>query len=370
MILNRGDSELRAALNGLLGDPQPEVRKAVVKALGELQEKQSVPAIVTALNDNDPSVQAEVFSALQKIPQHVSDEDWAKLAVRAEVIAAANLSGPLHTGALEVLETAGEKSIAQADQLQLQGKAPQAEALLLDALKKVPDSKNLNFRLGRFYFDNEQQAKGIEILEKNGFVLRIKKLSPLPTIDGDLSDECWKSAPLINKFYQCLNTYLIKPGEGKADIKVGYSDDAIYIAYKAFETSTAGIRRNVKNRDADVYLDDCTEIFFDTEHGYKKFYQVIINSLGTVEDILREGRNSMDNKWNANVEVKTKVEPTFWTLEAKIPVADMKAIAKPGTIWGFNITTTRCGNLSEQGQWVPTYGASARPDKFGFLIFE
>jgi thioredoxin-like negative regulator of GroEL len=369
MTLNQGDASVRATLHGLIRDPQVEVRRAAIKALGDLQEKQSVEPILSALGDADPGNCMEAMISLEKVQQHVSADEYPKLLEQAGKIQAGATTPELRQHAQELLEAAADKVSEQAQQMVVKGQLSEAERKLLEVLKAAPDSKNINFKLGRYYFDNDQREKGLQILERCGCLLRIKKFNTPPAIDGDLSDPCWQDATKIENFFQCVNKFTAVPGVGKAEIRIGYAPDAIYIAYRAFEKSTKNIFRNVKKRDDDVWKDDCTEIFFDTQHGYKSHYQIIINALGTVEDI--NHKPSEDKNWNAEIEVKAKVEETQWTLEMRIPVKDLgKPSVEPGAVWGFNITTTRCGAISEQGQWTPTYGSSNRPERFGFMLFE
>jgi tetratricopeptide (TPR) repeat protein len=369
MTLNQGDATVRSALHALTKDPQVDVRRRAVQALGDLQEKQSVEPVMVALNDADSGVCVEAMISLEKIRQHISREDFIKLVEPAQKLVAKATTPEMRQQGQELLESAADQTSDQAQELVTKGQLADAEKVLLDVLKFTPESKNINYKLGRYYFDNDQREKSMEILERCGCLLRIKKFDTPPVIDGELSEPCWQNATKIDKFYQCLNKFTAVPSVGKAEIRMGYTADAIYIAYRAFEKSTKGIARNVKNRDDEVWKDDCTEIFFDPLHSYKTHYQIIINALGTVADI--NHKPNPDKSWNAEIEVKAKVEEQQWTLEIRIPVKDMgKQSVESGAIWGFDITTTRCGNMSEQGQWVPTYGYSNRPERYGFLVFE
>jgi hypothetical protein len=91
------------------------------------------------------------------------------------------------------------------------------------------------------------------------------------------------------------------------------------------------------DKSASPSRDDCVELYFDSDHKIRPFVQIIVNSVGAVEDRLNRGR-------------------------------DGGAIA-PGAVWGFNICPVRVTNLSEFSQWAPTYGDSQRPDRLGYLVF-
>ena len=118
--------------------------------------------------------------------------------------------------------------------------------------------------------------------------------------------------------------------------------------------------------------DDCVEIFLDTNHDYRSYHQLLINSLATMHDRYNDGTNRLGDKgWNGTYELAARVEPTFWTVEIEIPAAQLDgAHIQRGDVWGFNVARVRIANASEYGQWVPTYGFAHRPDRFGFLLFD
>jgi hypothetical protein len=371
MFLAHGDPGIRTAFGELLNDSQSAVRCAAVKALGDTMQKEAVPLLVTALADKVPEVQLETLNALTKVEQHVSPEDSAQIVEHAAAIVKTKPEGDLKARSMDVLENAADQLASKAEVLALKGDVADAEKELQKLSDTVPESKNIHYKIGRFYYDTDQKEKGIDALAKEGFVLRLKKAALAPVIDGEFTDACWQDAPTIDKFYQCVKSYVAQMSSIKGEIKLAYTDDALFIAYKAFEPSTKGLVRNVKNFDGEVWKDDCIEIFIDSQHNYKSFHQIIINSIGTVQDVFANGKNK-DGSWSSKVELKAKIEPSWWALEIKIPIAELKntSAVKPGTTWGFNVTSTRIGNASEMGQWTPTYGSTGRPERFGFLVFE
>lgn len=372
LLFRGGNAEIYQVFNVLVHDPAPDVRKAVIRAFGDLQKEEGGKPLLAALKDPDPEVQNEALIGLDKVDDKIKEDDLPVLMKDAQDICAKTKNdakqAELYEKALKALENGAEKMAQQADKLLLSGQLKEAEASLAGVLAWVPASMNINYKLGRFYYDNGQKEKGLAMLEKHGLLLRLKKLTAAPVLDGDLSDPCWEQTARITNFYQCVNTMSARKISGKTDIRIGYTDEAIYIAYKAYEPSTKGIKQAARIRDGNVWEDDCIEIFFDPKHDYKSFYQFCINALGTSYD-----RNAAKNgtAWNPRSEVCPKVTPDFWALEIKIPFKDMEFAANtPGVIIGFNIATIRIGNSSEYGQWAPTYGNACRPERFGFLLFE
>jgi hypothetical protein len=111
------------------------------------------------------------------------------------------------------------------------------------------------------------------------------------------------------------------------------------------------------------------EIFLDTNHDFQSYYQLMFNSIGTIGDFWTEEGDW--GSWQGEYRVGTAVADTFWVVEVAIPVGQLQGDGyHKGDVWGFNIARVRIGNASEYGQWVPTYGYSRQPDRFGFLLFE
>ncbi len=261
----------------------------------------------------------------------------------------------------------------KAQEYVLKADLDKAKKILLKAKTMMPDSLNANYKLAKFYYDNEQKEKGLEILKKYNMAICVKKLEKMPVIDGDLTDECWKNATRITNFYKCLRgIYSAKAAESKTEVFIGYTDTSLYIGGKSYEKNIKDIRRRTKNRDGHVYKDDCYEIFIDTDHDYTTYYQIVINSIGTIYDSYKGVKaRSSDKKWNGNFKAAGKVGNDYWGVEIEIPFGQLHdAKVGKGAIWGFNINRFLGGTTSESAQWVPTYGSHHRSDLFGFLIFD
>ena len=93
----------------------------------------------------------------------------------------------------------------------------------------MPASKNINYKLGRLYFDQGELAKGLLVLEKFGLVHHAARLPERPRVDGVLSDPAWAGVAPLTQFHQLLSTMQAHPTEGRTEAYIGYVDDALYI---------------------------------------------------------------------------------------------------------------------------------------------
>mgnify|MGYP001545551305 CR=1 FL=1 len=93
----------------------------------------------------------------------------------------------------------------------------------------------------------------------------IPKLQGDIAIDGQLDDAAWQGA-LVQEI-----AYDIQPGDNtpapvKTEVRIGYTDDALYVAYHALDPDPASIRAHLRDRDA-AFNDDWVGLFLDTFWG-------------------------------------------------------------------------------------------------------
>ena len=392
MYVRESDPQIVPAFLAHINDPSPEVRSKIATVLADAGAKEAIGPLLERLSsESESEVKEDVLTALDILDEWEIERGFGASGVltvkggenmteaqRATFIEI--LKGiyreeerkELREKAEEFLEKIAQQRVQEAEKYVLKGDLVKAEEQYLKAKALVPNSMNVNNRLGKFYFENGWPDKGLGMLKDLGLVLYVGRLRRIPTIDGDLSDEAWKDAAKINQFYQCIFTMRVVPAEGESEVYVGYVGKNLYIGVKGYEESTKDLTAQYKKRDDPVHLDDCAEIFLDTSHDYNSYYQIVVNSIGTIADYASERtRTTITQGWNGTYRVATKVEEKFWTLEIEIPLKEVGATkVRKGTIWGFNVSRVRIAHKGEYDQWVPTYGSSLRPDLFGFLIFE
>ena len=203
-------------------------------------------------------------------------------------------------------------------------------------------------------------------------MVRAPRLKHHPRIDGVLTEPAWEDVAPLTAFYQCIWKRRGRPAEGKTVVYVGYLEDRLYVGVKGYEPSTEDLAAFFTQRDTEVWNDDCVEIFLDTNLDHQTYYQIIVNSLGTITDVYFDGEKRFgDRAWNGNFRAAGRVEEEFWTAEVEIPAGELhdEAIHR-GTVWGFNVARNRVAHGEEYGQWVPTFGIALRPERFGFLVLE
>ena len=119
------------------------------------------------------------------------------------------------------------------------------------------------------------------------------------------------------------------------------------------------------NRDEACWQDDAVEIFLDTDLDGRTYYQIIVNTLGTVQD-----SDTRDGLWNGEVRAAAVKGKGFWDLEVAVNLSSMKAKAAPGETWGMNLCRDRWAGREENSSWAFVGASFHTPQKFGKVRFE
>jgi hypothetical protein len=184
-----------------------------------------------------------------------------------------------------------------------------------------------------------------------------------PAVDGSVTEPCWRDP----------ETALFAYGGGRAQTdpaEFRFCHDAgnLYVAAVCRDASPDSIVARVTERDGAVYGEDCVGFFLQPDTAVPVVYQVYFSALGAVFDqrieVREDGQWDSDVGWNGDCEVAAARRDDGWSIEARLPLADL-GNAAPAGAWGLNFRRKqpRLGN----GDWqVPI---SYDPGTFGRLQF-
>ena len=184
-----------------------------------------------------------------------------------------------------------------------------------------------------------------------------------PQIDGDLGDACWQSACTTSPF-------ILATGDGLPEeqtiVRVCFDDERLYIAAEALEGALEPalnmlelVRAQQTGRDANVFSDDCVEIFLQPPSG--GHYHLAANSIGTLYDAREQGA-----QWDGDCQVAAVRGNGWYTVELSIGLASLGA--SPAGEWRVNFCRERTA-VVEQSTWSGLQGAFHQPAQFGDLGF-
>ena len=180
-----------------------------------------------------------------------------------------------------------------------------------------------------------------------------------PVIDGRLDDPGWQACAQLLPFIEAEGTGLAKT---QTRALVFHNDRALFIAFRCDEPKVAELHAHCKKRDSGVWRDDCVEVFLQRP-GQNGFYQITVNSLGTVYDA-----KDKSDRWNPALKIRAFTGEKEWGLELAIPWADLGGCPKIGEQWRVNFCRERKVG-KELSCWSCTYGKFHKTERFGILAF-
>ncbi|OGV39217.1 MAG: hypothetical protein A2020_11290 [Lentisphaerae bacterium GWF2_45_14] len=155
-------------------------------------------------------------------------------------------------------------------------------------------------------------------------------------LDGKLEESYWQNAPR-----EYLTDSKNKDMNKGTYMQVLWTDDGLFFGFKMPENKIGSMTTSCMQRDEPVYMDDCVELFLDPTARREEYFQIAVNSAGTVFD----GKSSSGDfkAWNAG-HLKTAAfkGDKYWSVEVFIPFADLQQ-EKPevNAVWLGNFSRTK-----------------------------
>lgn len=191
-----------------------------------------------------------------------------------------------------------------------------------------------------------------------------------PRVDGDLGDECWKSAEPASDFIQR------DPEEGKeaserSEIRVVYDQDALYFGCMFYDSDPEKIVARLTRRDDEVES-DWASIRIDSYHDQQTCVEFTFNPAGVKVDILEyDDANRDDDSWDPVWDLRTAITSRGWTAEIRIPFSVLRYRSSGDdtstATWGINFLR-HISRKQEDERWAFTpKSQSGFVSRFGHL---
>jgi len=186
-----------------------------------------------------------------------------------------------------------------------------------------------------------------------------------PTVDGDLGDPAWRDAPIATGFRQ------LRPDEGdpateRSEVRVLYGEDALFIAFRAFESDPGAIEAQMTRRDRESYSDR-VHVAIDSYNDRRTAFHFAVNPVGVKADYYRFDDTAEDVGWDAVWDVATKIDDEGWTAEFRIPYSQLRFADGDVQNWGIQFMREIARNR-EESFWSPISGDdNAMVSRFGEL---
>ena len=187
-----------------------------------------------------------------------------------------------------------------------------------------------------------------------------------PVIDGVLDDEIWTAAATVEEFVQ-FEPQFGAPSDFRTVVLVGYTSEALYVAFRCFDAEPRKIAAAVTSRDGDLDDDDSVTVLLDTFHNRRTAYFFSTNVLGVQTDgkVADNGR-TVDDKWDAAWESASSRTSEGWTAEFAIPFRILRFAGGDDVSWGANFLR-RVPRRLETSMWSGPGESEWRVSSFGVV---
>lgn len=371
------DDRIAAALRQSIHDNDLAVRRRAAYCLAVYADAVTQMSMIECLKDSDPEVRRQAYIVMSGSPRVDGDDPvWARLtrAKREELTGICRQNAAQETDPemklmarsvlgheIEVrgLDAAGAEQGADLDA---------AQRILQSALEIDPQSYAVKIRIARTLLRQGRKDEALEKLRNWQSLIEIPSLAQEPVIDGDPTDEIWKSAWHSDTFYKVTSRWVARTADGRSEAFLGYRNNKLYVAVIGYEKDLDKLSRKINIRDGNVYTDDCVEIYLDPGDTDRDFYHFVINANGTLFD-----RLARDKSKNYKCQYKAAVfrDRGYWACEFCIDAAELdNRRIEPGAVWIMTVIRTRIGPASEMTGIWPTYGSAFRTGLLPVAVFK
>lgn len=166
-------------------------------------------------------------------------------------------------------------------------------------------------------------------------ILQAKSTVENIIIDGKITEEAWKSAPIATDFimYEPDNGKPINDNK-KTDVKILYDNTAIYVLAILNDDEPNKISKELTNRDVFGISDH----FLVSINGYndgQQDFRFYVSAAGVQMDCLAI-EDSEDYTWDAIWSSEATLTDFGWVVEMKIPYAALRFTKAEKQTWGIN----------------------------------
>ncbi|PYQ69993.1 MAG: hypothetical protein DMG01_28250 [Acidobacteria bacterium] len=172
-----------------------------------------------------------------------------------------------------------------------------------------------------------------------GDTIRISRAPGSILVDGDLSDEGWRNATRVEKWYE------INPGDNVVPPvrSVGYltyDDRFLYVGFEFDDPNPSAIRAPLGDHDSlNGQSDDFGGIFLDSLGSFHTATEFFVNAHNVQYDAVTDdgsGENpAPDFFWDS----ATRITEHGWTLEIRIPFSSLRYKSIDPQTWGTRANT-------------------------------
>ncbi len=170
--------------------------------------------------------------------------------------------------------------------------------------------------------------------DANQKTIRIQRATEPPVIDGELNEEMWVRAPLVDDFHQVTPVEFDSPSE-RTEVYVLYDRDALYIGARLYDAEPELINARILRQGQNINSDDRFFVHIDPFNNRRNGYLFGVNPNGVRYDGVFEGVTQRQFDWDGIWQAAARITPDGWTLEIEIPFKTL-SFDPSQTTWRMN----------------------------------
>ncbi|SVB44343.1 uncharacterized protein METZ01_LOCUS197197, partial [marine metagenome] len=145
-----------------------------------------------------------------------------------------------------------------------------------------------------------------------------------PVIDGEINEEIWSKALLVDEFLQ-NEPYNLEPPTIETEVRVLYDDKYLYLAYNNIDPNPDKIMARRSRRDDWMAgfesNSDWVGFGIDSRNDDKTGYWFAVNAAEVQVDVAisGDGYGGFDGTWNAVWDSEVYFHDQGWSVEIRVP---------------------------------------------------
>jgi len=182
-----------------------------------------------------------------------------------------------------------------------------------------------------------------------------------PVIDGVLDDPAWETAVVIDDFHQVAPEEFAEPSE-RTEFLLLYSDDAIYIGVRAFDSAPDEIVAQVLRQGEGLRGEDRVRVLLGPFNDNRSGFVFLLNANSVrLEAIYKDG--DFEREWTGIWQAQGSVTDDGWVAEIRVPFKTLSFEADKD--WAVNFSR-EIGRKQEHMAWV-SRNRNVDPSAVGML---
>jgi len=177
-----------------------------------------------------------------------------------------------------------------------------------------------------------QSEQSIEVRTDKTF--QIPRLEAEPVIDGILDEAVWSEAVLVEDLHQIKPVEHVPPSQ-HTEIRLFYTEDALYIGARMLDTQADKINAQVLNQGGAIFSDDYFGFSIDPYLDKRNGYSFMLNPNGVRWDALFKNITEFVGNWDGIWQGEGKIDEEGWTAEIRMPFQTLSFNPDTST-WGIN----------------------------------